>query len=470
MGDNKKANPPSCAEIAKSLEAFQAHRYARAEATFKISFKVTRLEALASKFAKLMALYVIPHSGEFLANNFANGMIGAEKLDFLPDPERSLSGTMAFNQNYGIGKAESLLRRARRAVPLLILGYFCYSLLAGMQHTNGPARVISGLDNGGMTFGSNQTADQTPSYHDGVTWLEHTFRPLATVFAPSITDSDQAYHLQMLSFLAALCPLYLIWLLESHRRANTTSFARFPLIFALASLHYGIECTIPIYFFLHYIQSPLSHFAAFDQRLINVAAARTALPAFALACILLMLTTYIAPHLSEFLDINTLWQNFPISLSLTHYILKTFCVKDTTKEDRIHNTRADLPSIRFAIRTFAIVSTLAFNWIRWQLLPPSTSLSRVFTNPLSLVLNNQPNQLSLVLVVLAAFFWLALLFRDLKEVEMICTSWVKLVSCAVLGSLICGPGSTVTMAWLWREEVLASKRAKGAVVRRDYVK
>jgi hypothetical protein len=481
MRNNEKAYPPSCAKIAESLKAFQAHRYARAEATFKISYKVTRLEALRSKFAKLMAFYIIPNSGEFLANNFAAGMIGSEKLEFLPDPERSLTGSMAFNQNYGVGKEESLLRRVRFAFPLLILGFLCCNMLAGMQQPRGLAKVISGLDNRRMDFGPNQTANLGPNYHGDLSSLEQTFRPLGSLFTPPITDIDPTHHLQLISLLTALCPIYIISLLESHRRANTTSFARFPLLFGPLSLRYGISSIIPMHFFLHYIQSPLSKFAAFDQRLINVAAARTALPAFILACVLPMLWMYFAPpeELSRRWNINNadIWPLFPMWVSITHYILNTFCVKDTTKEDRIHNTSADLPYIRFAVRALAVVSAIIFNCVRWQQSQSSCSLLQIFSttafetsdllsgmNFLS-SLSTQTTQLCPVL--LAAFIWLALLFKDLREAEMLRTVWVRLIACAIFGTLICGPGATVAMGWLCREEVLASRRARGAVVRRE---
>jgi hypothetical protein len=492
MRNNEKAYPPSCAKIAESLKAFQAHRYARAEATFKISYKVTRLEALRSKFAKLMAFYIIPNSGEFLANNFAAGMIGSEKLEFLPDPERSLTGSMAFNQNYGVGKEESLLRRVRFAFPLLILGFLCCNMLAGMQQPRGLAKVISGLDNRRMDFGPNQTANLGPNYHGDLSSLEQTFRPLGSLFTPPITDIDPTHHLQLISLLTALCPIYIISLLESHRRANTTSFARFPLLFGPLSLRYGISSIIPMHFFLHYIQSPLSKFAAFDQRLINVAAARTALPAFILACVLPMLWMYFAPpeELSRRWNINNadIWPLFPMWVSITHYILNTFCVKDTTKEDRIHNTSADLPYIRFAVRALAVVSAIIFNCVRWQQSSASllqvlltnadwtsmsistTSLTAFETLDLLSGMNflslcKQTTQLPLIL--LAAFFWLGLLFKDLKEAEMMKTGWVRLIAFAVLGTLICGPGATAAIGWLWREEVLASRRAKGAAVRMD---
>lgn len=477
MSRQEKESLPSHKEITESLEAFQAHRQARAEATFEISCKVTRFEAMKGLAEKLLSLYIFPNSGEFLATRLASSTIGSEKLEFLPDPKRSLMGTMAFNQNYGVGKEDDLLKRAKLALPLLLIGYFCHiSIQAIMRQPSVISPFISCLTNGKLDFGPGHQVNLAPSYYGGITWLEQKFSPLIVVFAPSLLNIDSAHRLQMISFLADLSPILLIWLLESHRRANAFTFMRFPIFFGIGAQLYGIGSIGPLYFFLHYIQSPLSKFTAFDQRLINVAAAYTALPALALAYRLPSLAMYFAPDLSARLHVNAMWQLFPVWLSISHYILSKFFVKDTTKYDRIYKPSTDLPYTRFAMTALASVSALIFNWVRWQ---SSFSLGYVFfsnvgsisapftiLNSLNLVsgmaLLLRTDQIS---CVLACFTWLALLFKDLKDAGILQTSWVRLISYAVLITYVCGPGTMIAMGWLWREQLLASKRAKGAVIR-----
>lgn len=46
-------------------------------------------------------------------------VLGAVKLDYLPVPDRSLHGTMAFNPSQGLGKAESKSWRTVKALPFL---------------------------------------------------------------------------------------------------------------------------------------------------------------------------------------------------------------------------------------------------------------------------------------------------------------------------------------------------------------
>lgn len=394
MNQADKSGLPSSNTIALSLDAFQSHRQARAEATSEIACKMTRLETLKGPVEKFLALYLFPNSGELLANKLAAAAIGSEKLDFLPNPERSLTGSMAFNQRYGVGREGNLLKRAVFALPLLIIGYLCHT------------RVL--VD-----------------------------------FAPPITETTQS---QSLSLLTTMAPILLIGLFESHRRANALTTMRFPLLFGIAAQSLGVGSITPLYFFLHYIQSPVSGFAAFDQRLLNVAAASTALPALVLASGLPVLTLYFAPDLS----VSGLWQLFPASLSLLHYLLRKFAVRDTTNHDRIYGPFTDLPHIRFAVRVLAATSALAFNLARWR----EFSQSTIFVHD------------GKYAFTLACFFWLGLLFKDLKEAEIVSTAWSSLVSFFLLCTFVCGPGAAMALGWLWREEMLASKRAAGAVVRK----
>jgi hypothetical protein len=398
-------------EIAESLAAFQKHRQARVEATYDISCKVTRLEALKGPVEKFLALYLFPNSGEFMATNLADSMIGAEKLDFLPAPERSLMGIMPFNPTQGIGKEENLLKRAAWASPLLIIAFVVWSTL--------PIFI------------------RHPQLGDGN--------------SSAAVHDHQAQWAPKVLLMVNLAPISAIWLLESNRRANTFTFARFAILFGLAAHRHGFGLIAPLYLFLHYVQSPISNFAASDQRLVNVAAARTTIPSLVMAYALPFLATYAAPFLFTQLTIDVTWQQFPIWLALMHYIIRNFFVRDTTLHDRIHQPFTDLPYIRFALKAAAIIAAVSFNIFRWQLLftPGFASFFRA----------------DIISCMLACLCWLLLLFKDLKEVEMLQMSWVKLVASALTCACICGPGAVIAMGWLWREEILASRRAKGAVVR-----
>ncbi len=68
-------------------------------------------------------------------------------------------------------------------------------------------------------------------------------------------------------------------------------------------------------------------------------------------------------------------------------------------------------------------------------------------------------------IFMPALIWIALLFVDLKRARMLDIGFDKLALMLVASTVILGPGAAVLAGWIWREEVLATKRHWGAVVR-----
>jgi hypothetical protein len=71
----------------------------------------------------------------------------------------------------------------------------------------------------------------------------------------------------------------------------------FLIVCGFASQFYCIGAFGPIFFFLHYVQSPLADYTALDWRLVNVTAVRTALIAIALGLIFPTSAMYSLPDL-----------------------------------------------------------------------------------------------------------------------------------------------------------------------------
>ena len=478
---NATYEQPSFEEVTHSLRSFQKIREVRAKGTFEISNKMTRVEALKGLPERMLALYISPYTGDWFGNLASHGCVGAEKLEYLPDTERSFKATMPFNRNYGVGHEESHLYRAMVALPILGMGYLCHIAMGSVISQDGVlSQLTSALANGNLDFGSAKTYTLLPTYYGGLTWLDNIWRIPIIAFSPSVLNIDPIQRLQMISFLVDLAPLYLIWVLESHRRANVMTFARFPVLFGIAFQLFGIGSIGPLYYFLHYVQSPLSQFLAADMRLINVGYARTALIAIAIAYLAPTIAMYFGPSAPTRLSINAIWQMFPILVTLTHWAFTRLLVNDPTRSARLHNPTADLLSIRIAAITFIVVSALTFNWIRFTSpVPLSTVLSPTFPFLSASYRSVMNRSLDLSLVsgmamllkmdylscFIASYAWLALLFNDLKAAEMVTETWARLAAYAIVGTFFAGPGAVVGSAWLWREEILASKRAAGAVVR-----
>jgi hypothetical protein len=74
---------------------------------------------MATRALRFLFKYVAPIAGR--EAGLSELFIGAERIEFLPIPPRSLKGTMAFNPTQGLGKNEPLGPRALLALPLLLL-------------------------------------------------------------------------------------------------------------------------------------------------------------------------------------------------------------------------------------------------------------------------------------------------------------------------------------------------------------
>ena len=112
----------------------------------------------------------------------------------------------------------------------------------------------------------------------------------------------------------------------------------------------GIGYIAPIYFFLHYVQSPLENYHASDNRLTQIGPVKTIIPTILLSYIVPTVAMFAAPTLATRQWVNGLfWQPFPIYGAILQRILPMF-VKDTTHTVRIDNPEADMPYLRRVYR------------------------------------------------------------------------------------------------------------------------
>jgi hypothetical protein len=478
MLSNGGPTKPSFQHVKETLLNYQKTREVRTKAILEISNMMTRVEALRGIPETLMALYITPNAGDYFTDLACNSTIGAEKVEFLPDPERSYLGTMPFNKNRGVGQEESRLLRALVALPILAISYCCFLAIKAIASSPTLVSQLStALTTGTLPFDTYPATTLATSYYGPLSSLNTTFRPIIGFFSPALLEADIPQRLQLLFFLTDIGLIYLILTLESHRRANVLAFARFPLLFGLASHLFGIGSIAPLYYGLHYIQSPLSQFQAGDLRMHTVSYAKTALPALIIAYFIPTFAMFFAPSLSSRLSWNALWQLFPLLVTVTHYLLARFAVTDTTRSTRLQNPiTADLKYIRIASCTLTLFSAIVFNIIRFT---SPFSLATIFLpatlSPIRLLASYRTLDVVAVMnlllkadhlsCVIASFAWLALLFKDIKESEIIRSSWLKLVLFASIGLFVAGPSPVVICGWWIREEALASRPAKGAVVR-----
>ncbi|PVH81668.1 FAD/NAD(P)-binding domain-containing protein [Cadophora sp. DSE1049] len=389
---------PSQASIRKTLDDFYIKRNSRANLVCDVANKLTRIEALDTIGDKIMALYVVPKLGDALWDLTCETIMGAESIESLPLPARSQESTMAWDPETGIGKKESGLTRALWALPLLGITYACQKTM-----------------------------------------------------------------LQGIAFLGDMVPMQTIWLIESIRRGNLTTTSS--LLHTLLSASYqvkGLGFIAPIYYFLHYVQSPLSMYAAPDNRLTNMASAKVIIPTIATSFILPSVAMFVAPGIANRQWVNgVFFQPFPLYAALVHRLLVN-TVKDTTQVDRIENVTADMKWLRLAYGFATATAAAAYLYVT---LKSPVSLTEVFFKGLS----NPSEALPLITGAAKVFrydqiaastagaIWVLLSFKDLKKANKIQTGWPGIVGAFAGTTLLAGPGAAMTTLWAWREECLAKK-------------
>ena len=140
-------------------------------------------------------------------------------------------------------------------------------------------------------------------------------------------------------------------------------------------------------------------------------------------------------------------------------------MSDTITYDRIHATEHDWPTIRFTVGSFVALSAAV--WI-YSLPHSPFSLNELFVPWLDIpptLVENLRNfiQYDFLFSFGSAFLWLGYLFSDMKNAGMVNTSWSRIIPTAALTTLALGPGAAVGLGWLWREQILATKRHKAAI-------
>ena len=124
--DEANGSPISETDVRRSLKAYQEERQLRADAVVEASGRLTRLHGLETFADRLFFKYGLAHAADFLDEALGDMMIGATKIDYLPLPRKSLTGTKPFNPSQGEGKKESTTKRALLSLPLFCLVFIAF--------------------------------------------------------------------------------------------------------------------------------------------------------------------------------------------------------------------------------------------------------------------------------------------------------------------------------------------------------
>ncbi|KAH7402239.1 hypothetical protein DE146DRAFT_459836 [Phaeosphaeria sp. MPI-PUGE-AT-0046c] len=468
MDKSGSKGTPSFGDVKKHLENYQKIRYERSAGTSTMANGLTRIHALQTLKDKLFAFWVIPALGDILIDGNCSMMMNAVKLDYLPIPERSCKGTMLFNPSQGMGKEESKLLRALKALPFLAITATAVHFMWGLALPPMMKQIGTTMTHGIESQIGRPGHLETYQNFYGVEFIDSRVRALAACFTTfQLVDVVSSW--QSFTFLTDVGLLYAIMLIEGARRANVATFAYLPLFWAYNMQFMGAGVLMSVYCFLHYVQTPIESFRARDMRLTDMAYTATILP--------VVVATYYVPNfgsMASFLDPQTrhtwnwIWQPFAVWASIMQFMLKK-TIMPNTRNDRIEDPCRDLPTIRFTIGTLCSVSALMW-W--YTLYSAPVSWATLFIPNIAPGQSGHDSvrlfmQFDQICSFGASFLWLLYLYGDMKKAGMMHNSWTSILLKGVITILALGPGTAVGLGWLHRERILSTRWHKDALMPRQ---
>jgi hypothetical protein len=228
----------------------------------------------------------------------------------------------------------------------------------------------------------------------------------------------------------------------------------------------GAGVMAPLNLFIHYICSPIELFKATDRRMTRMRYTPLIGPVILAVYLLPFYGMYFHPDLDLRQTFLFLWQLYPVGIAVALFALARLRA-DTNEFDKVHVPLRDLPYVRTTVGAASLIA--AGGWVaNWA------------TSPFSLPEAWLPSALPASTADLTAFtgqflrwdgcsffgshiVWLLLLFGDMRAAGMIAVGPWRMALYAAAGTIALGPGATVGLLWLWREEILATRRHKDAV-------
>ncbi|PWY88175.1 monooxygenase [Aspergillus heteromorphus CBS 117.55] len=446
------------------LQAWQKSRKPRLTKIWNSARDLTRLEACETFKHKLISLHLLPYLRAMLLDKASADIIGAEKLDCLPLPPRSLLATMPYiNEAEFENQRGCSWKRGLWCIPFLgCLGAARATmtpLIAGV----GPFMVDLFAQGVWTARNGERLSLQQPLYP--IPFLDKLLKPMVTCFLPSISGTDPVSSIQMRSFITDLGAVYGIWMLESYRDANSPIEVLLPMLTGCALQLKGAGLWAPIYYALEYFQVSFPQLLSHGRH--EVKANRT------ISLVIAMLAGYYFPTYQSFtastIDSrrwwNSVWQLFPVVVPALAGTISWLAGKPQPKTDLIKSkeerSKKNMAFTRATYIGFAAISGLT--WIHGLRSAPSdSSVLSIFWPGLS----GQPSpvtsfmggiarflQYDQIISMTSGFIWLGLRLGELKQCGA-SFSWWQVASAFVGTTAAFGPGAAFALGWGWKEELM----------------
>lgn len=222
----------------------------------------------------------------------------------------------------------------------------------------------------------------------------------------------------------------------------------------------------PLYFYLHYVLSPIEKFSSTDHRLTRLNYTIAVLPAVLGSFLLPLCGAFFWPTLAERQSWLFVWQLYPVYLSVYLFAMSKL-FPDTVDVDKYTNPKRDLPIIQMYMGFSIVLVSSVWIW-SWASGPYSlldiytpTAIPKTTSNLTDFIRDFL--RYDQIFAFSPGLLWLVYLFWDLKHAGMVEVSWGRILLSGIGAMVALGPGATLGIGWLWRERVIAEKRHKTAL-------
>ncbi|KAK7403535.1 hypothetical protein QQX98_010714 [Neonectria punicea] len=276
----------------------------------------------------------------------------------------------------------------------------------------------------------------------GIAWLDEVFSHITIAFAQLQFFNDRGV------LAVARFPDRFRW----------HTLFQFPFILAFLAQMLGIGTLGPLYFYLYHILSPVEKVTAENFPLTNWASCASVLPTVMLA--------YHVPHLPscfhQSLEArnwwNWIWQLFPVWGSLLMFMLSKTLSLGSSAQDT--NRKTQVKTLRVTVGVLAAIN-IAVHW--YTLYNSNFSMLELF---IPNYFSEKPQEADVALRTIIQYdyictfagglLWLAYSFRDLEIAGVCKFRYLRTVCIAGVIAVLFSPGTLFLVAWLAREELLAS--------------
>lgn len=227
----------SISEIRSALESYQNQRVERAHFITRTSNRVSNAEAKTSFIGQIIGLRV-PLTIDFFAGrsnapitvltdsspgSAADLYSAAPMIQFLPEPAKSMSGTLGFNPDLGHSRRDTTFLRIMRALPLVWIAMMSWRFFGtGLRQMSPSLSQIA------------KTATYAVDEHHslimhtrycGIPPFDRALTMLVGVMMSAINGIDSMARVQAIAFTADLLPVISICWVEAIRRGNSLTMA-----------------------------------------------------------------------------------------------------------------------------------------------------------------------------------------------------------------------------------------------------